>query len=219
MKDYGEVETLTENTLADNLATDEGDSDFTHLNYSSISSTGVAIDGVVVYPTLNNTLSPAQEVGEITSVGLHSGRGLGCHYHADGHSATGRGFNLYNAEDYEGRTHPPIVSFGWDGVAGYGKYETGDTTSDGVEEALDDWGGHRHGIYGYHYHSETTVSTAQDGMSYTTHMLPPRGAWRGRINGIPEFWDGRQPGGKTGGYHGIELPPMPKPSLSSDKQD
>ncbi|MGA1195645.1 MAG: hypothetical protein ACO36I_03975, partial [Candidatus Latescibacterota bacterium] len=210
MKDYGEVETLTENTLTDNLATDENVSTFNHLNYASVSATGIAIDGVVVYPSLNNTLAFAQEVGEITSTGIHSGRGLGAHYHADGHSATGRGFNLYNTPDYAGQTHPPIISLGFDGIAGYGKYIPNDTSSEGATEPLDAWGGHRHGIYGYHYHSETATQTAtspgSQNQSFTAHMLPPRGAWRGKINTIPEFWDGRAPvyGGRPNRYHGIE---------------
>jgi hypothetical protein len=157
MKDYGIVETLTENGMVKDLGSDEGATEATHLNYTSLSATGIALDGVVVYPSLNNTLSPAQEVGEIASTGLHSGRGLVSHYHADGFSATQSGFNLYNAIDYVSHTHPPIVSLGFDGVAGFGRYLEGDTTSDGVDEPLDDWSGHTHGAYGYHYH--TVVET------------------------------------------------------------
>jgi len=209
MKDYGEVETLTENTLASSLASEEGVSSFTHFNYASVSATGIAIDGVVVYPAFNNTLAFAQEVGEIASTGIHSGRGLATHYHADGYSATASGLNLYNAQDYGGHTHPPIISLGFDGVAGYGRYNDGDTTSDGVGVALDAWGGHTHGIYGYHYHSEPTTQTAStpgsNNQSFTAHMLPPRGAWRGKINDIPLFWVGRAPGygGRPNRYHGV----------------
>ena len=87
----------------------------------------------------------------------------------------------------------------------------GDATSDGIANTLDDWGGHEHGTYGYHYHSETAEKTAEvkgpDGgsVSYTAHILPPKRAWRGRINPIPEFWDGSAPGygGRGGRYHGI----------------
>ena len=211
MKDYGEVATLTENTMVNDLASDSPEStDFTHLNYTSTSATGIAIDGVVVYPTLNNTLRFAVAAGELSSIGVHSGRGLGVHYHADAHGATGNGLNLYNATDYVGRSHPPIISFGFDGIAGYGKYI--DTESDGASQTLDDWGGHEHGVYGYHYHAETVATTASkqgpDGGSfpYTAHILPPKGAWRGRINSIPSFWDGTKPayGGRPGIYQGIE---------------
>ena len=211
MKDYGEVETLTENTMVNDLASDAPETvDFTHLNYTSVSATGIAIDGVVIYPALNNTLNIAAEAGELSSVGIHSGRGLGVHYHADSRSATGSGLDLYNAADYVGRSHPPIISFGFDGVAGYGKYI--DTASEGATQTLDDWGGHEHGVYAYHYHSEATAQTAEtqgpDGGSfpYTAHLLPPKGAWRGRINDIPSFWDGTAPayGGRPGIYQGIE---------------
>jgi hypothetical protein len=213
IRDYGQIETLTQNTMVNDLASDvPGAVEFTHLNYASTSATGIAIDGVVVYPTLNNTLNVSASAGEISSVGIHSGRGLGVHYHADSHSATQSGLNLYNAADYEGYSHPPIISFGFDGVAGYGKYMDGDTTSDGVAQGLDDWGGHTHDVYGYHYHSETAGNTAEVGgpdggnVPYTAHMLPPKGAWRGRINDIPEFWDGSAPayGGRPGQYQGLE---------------
>ena len=213
MKDYGEVSTLTENAMVNDLASDAPESvEFTHLNYASISATGIALDGVVVYPALNNTLNMAASAGELSSVGIHSGRGLGVHYHADAHSANGSGLNLYNAADYEGYAHPPIISFGFDGVAGYGKYVDGDATSEGATEALDAWGGHEHGVYAYHYHAETSVDTATvegpggSSTAYTAHVLPPKGAWRGRINGIPDFWDGSAPayGGGPGIYQGVE---------------
>jgi hypothetical protein len=42
--------------------------------------------------------------------------------------------------------------------------------------------------------------------AYTAHVLPPKGAWRGCINGIPDFWDGTAPayGGGPGIYQGVE---------------
>jgi len=202
MKDYGEVESLTENDMENDLASDAGESSFDHHNYASISATGVAVDGVIIYPTYNNTLHVSQSAAELSGHGMHSGRGLGVHYHADAHSATGEGLNLYNAEDYEGHTHPPIVSMGFDGVAGYGIYQTGDTTSDGVSIALDDFGGHEHGEYAYHYHSFTVQATTDEGLGpndppggveYTIHQLPPLGAWSGRINDIPNFLNGTAP--------------------------
>ena len=202
MRDYGEVESLTENDMNSDLATDAGETELTHHNYASLSATGVAIDGVVIYPTFNNALHVVQADAEISAHGMHSGRGLGLHYHADAHSATEEGLNLYNSSDYSGHTHPPIVSIGFDGVAGYGIYQSGDTTSDGIDIDLDSFGGHEHGNYGYHYHSftasETTAAGAGPGdpageVEYTKHMLPPLGAWSGRINDIPEFWDNTVP--------------------------
>lgn len=202
MRDYGEVSSLSENNMENDLATDAGESILDHHNYSSISATGVAIDGVVIYPTYNNTLHVAQTAAEISAHGMHAGKGLGVHYHADAHSAKQEGLNLYNAEDYVDHSHPPIVSMGFDGVAGYGIYQTSDTTSDGVEISLDSFGGHDHDAYGYHYHSFTESATTDlgagpsdpvGGVEYTKHMLPPLGAWSGRINDIPEFWDGTAP--------------------------
>ena len=193
LRDYGEVATLTENIMQGDLATDVNETSFDHHNYSSISATGVAIDGVVIYPTYNNTLHFTQSFAEISAHGMHSGRGLGVHYHADAHSATHEGLNLYNQADYVGQNHPPIVSMGFDGIAGYGTYENGDTSSDGVNIELDDFGGHEHDHYAYHYHAFSKEDTTDSGNHYTVHTLPPQGAWAGRINDIPEFWQGTSP--------------------------
>lgn len=216
MRDYGEVESLTENVMINDLASDVNVTELDHHNYASISATGLAIDGVVIYPSYNNGLHVSQSAAELSAHGMHSGRGLGVHYHADAHSATGDGLNLYNAEDYEGHSHPPIVSIGFDGVAGYGVYQDGDFSSDGAGIALDGFGGHEHGAYAYHYHSFTIAETTPTGagpedpaggVSYTAHQLPPLGAWGGRINDIPEFWDGPAPnlvGDHTSVYLGFE---------------
>jgi len=157
---------------------------------------------VVIYPSYNNSLHVAQTAAELSAHGMHSGRGLGAHYHADAHSATQEGLNLYNSSDYEGRSHPPIVSMGFDGVAGYGVYLQNDTSSDGATIDLDDFGGHEHDDYAYHYHSFPAAAITDTGngpedpaggVSYTAHQLPPMGAWAGKINDIPEFWDGTSP--------------------------
>lgn len=195
LRDYGEVSSLIENTMVNDLASDAGENQFDHHNYASVSATGIAVDGVVIYPTYNNTLHIAQEAAELSAQGMHSGRGLGVHYHADAHSGTGSGLHLYNARDYVGRDHPPIVSMGFDGIAGYGIYQSGDTSSEGVNTPLDDFGGHEHGIYAYHYHSFTSNTESDGGasVSYVAHKLPPLGAWAGRINDIPDFWQGTSP--------------------------
>lgn len=193
LRDYGQVGSLTENVMVNNLASDIGVTQFSHHNYTSISATGVAIDGVIIYPAYNNALHFAQSDAELSAHGMHSGRGLGVHYHADAHSATHEGLNLYNEADYEGKSHPPAVSIGFDGIAGYGAYKTADTSSEGATIALDDFGGHGHGTYGYHYHSFTKAASTSSSIPYTVHALPPQGAWAGRINDIPEFWDGPAP--------------------------
>lgn len=194
IRDYGEVDSLTENNMENDLASDVGSEVLTHHTYASVSSTGVAIDGVLIYPSYNNSLHVSQNEAELSAHGMHSGRGLGAHYHADAFSAYAKGLNMYNIEDYEGHTHPPIISMGFDGIAGYGIYLEGDTSSDGVDVALDDFGGHEHGDYGYHYHSYAIDAVSdKEQVSYKAHQLPPFGAWSGRINDIPEFWDGTAP--------------------------
>jgi hypothetical protein len=189
LRDYGDVESLTENTMGNSLASDVGETQYDHHSYASVSSTGIAVDGVVIYPSYNNTLSFAQSAGELSAHGMHSGRGLGVHDHSDSHSSAGNGLHLYNATDYIGRSHPPVISMGYDGVAGYGVYADGDTDSDGATISLDDFAGHEHGSYGYHYHSVAGSEASALGVSYTTHMIPPRGAWSGRINEVPGFWE------------------------------
>ena len=200
MKNYGYVSDVTDNTMLNSLYADvtSTPSEATVYNWASISAIGVAIDGVSIYPILNNTLTPASEKSEITRTGIHVGQGMQLHYHADGHSATGNGLNLYNLTDYVDASHPPLIGFGFDGIALYGKYETSYSSMDGYDTDLDEFGGHSHDSYGYHYHShdiENAISTIGDnagstsGVSeYTYHALM-KGAWYGLINDIPEFWN------------------------------
>jgi hypothetical protein len=208
MVNYGEVTNLTDNTMsatllsAANAIDKAGITTQTPYNYASISAIGIAIDGVVIYPMSNNTLHPAQAQAEITNTGIHIGRGMGLHYHADGHSATSNNLNLYNSNDYVGRRHPPLIGFGFDGIALYGKYDINHTGMHGYSNQLDQFGGHSHGNYGYHYHAHTVPSNELTGLTastsgvipevarsdpYTLHILM-KGAWAGRINSIPEFW-------------------------------
>ena len=209
MRDYGLVSSVSENDMVGDLAGDAGVTDLDQLNYVSLSGNGIAIDGIIVYPAMNNTLTLSAAVGEISSLGMHSGRGLDLHYHSDAYSANPNGLNFYNKEDYLDRTHPPIISFSFDGIAGYGFYQTGDNSSQGVDLDLDAWGGHDHDIYNYHYHSQPIGSTAsgkgKGPVDFTAHMLPPKGAWRGRINDIPDFWSGNKPSykGRPGTYQGF----------------
>ena len=65
--------TPTENDMNNDLASDAGVTDFDHHNYASISATGVALDGVIIYPTYNNTLPVSQTAAELSTHGMHSG--------------------------------------------------------------------------------------------------------------------------------------------------
>ena len=98
LKNYGLIETLLDNDLSTygDLGEDAGATTQTVYNYASLSSNGVAVDGVPMYPSLNNTLLHASNAAEITHGGIHVGRGMELHYHADGHSYSKNGINLYN---------------------------------------------------------------------------------------------------------------------------
>lgn len=219
MRNYGQVSTLTENLITKSLQSDYAAdpnntppiSIKTPYNYASVSAIGIAIDGVVIYPTSNNTLHPAQVQAEIANTGIHIGKGMGLHYHADGHSANSNNMNLYNSNDYIGRRHPPLIGFGLDGIALYGQYDVSYSSMHGYTTSLDQYGGHTHadGKYGYHYHAHTVHSSDLSGMglvlksgtvpdaneplaTYDLHVLM-KGAWAGKINTIPFFWDGLEP--------------------------
>ena len=219
LKNYGLVGNFTENTLPVSLASDANLSpgNYTVENYADIASMGVAIDGVVIYPAINNTLLYATAAAEITSSGAHVGQGGALHYHADGHGFNGNGINLYNLRDYThssnatSRSHPPIIGFGYDGIALYGKYESSFSSMDGYGVALDAHGGHTHGDYGYHYHAysapivglrDTAGSKSLIGTgNFTQHYLMV-GAWKGSINSLPALGLGVIDNLTTGPYVG-----------------
>jgi len=201
LRDYGLVTALADNTMTGtatggswtDLRTDAGSTaTLSVYNNASTSAVGVAVDGSPIYPVLNNTLVTTQSNAEITTVGNHVGQGMGLHYHADGHIAMNNDLQLYNINDYKpvagvARTHPPLIGFGLDGVALFGVYESLYPAMDGYADTLDAWGGHSHGTYGYHYHAHL-VTAADASPVYELDVLM-KGAWRGKINAIPEFWD------------------------------
>ena len=192
LRDYGLVSTLTDNDLSEygTLAEDMGltEDDWTVDNYASLSSSAIAVDGAMIYPAFSNILVYATFSAEITVSGIHVGRGMGFHYHADGHSFNGNGINLYNLGDYEGHLHPPIIGFVFDGIALFGKYESTYDSMDGHGDVLDDYNGHTHDDYGYHHHAYSTevAQQAQNGqaVTYVQHFFQ-RGAFKGLVNDIP----------------------------------
>ena len=193
IRDYGLITNLTDNDLTDygSLATDQNvnESGWDVDNHTSTSSTGVAVDGVIIYPASNNVLIYASLAAEITSTGIHVGRGMGFHYHADGHGFSANGINLYNINDYAGHSHPPIIGFVFDGIALFGRHENDYSSMDGASVDLDEYGGHNHDDYGYHYHAFSEEVTQQSGPnSYTFQQnFLQRGAFKGLINDIPGF--------------------------------
>jgi hypothetical protein len=195
LKDYGLINTLLENDLspygdlASEFDTMHGTTTTkTVYNYVALASVGVAVDGVTIYPAQNNNLRFAVEDAEVTSSGIHVGGGLELHYHADGHAFNGNGINLYNISDYTGNNHPAAVGMAYDGIALFGKYEYSFSSMLGYGIALDEYGGHNHDSFGYHYHAHTqsiTSSTAPN-PTFNEHFLLV-GAWKGNINNIPAF--------------------------------
>ena len=193
LRDYGLVANVTDNDLTEygTLAIDQNipESGWNVDNHTSTSSTGVAVDGVIIYPASNNVLLYASLAAEITSTGIHVGRGMGFHYHSDGHGFNSNGLNLYNNNDYEGHSHPPIIGFVFDGIALFGKYQNSHSGMDGSSVDIDDFGGHIHDEYGYHYHAHSANVEQQSGPNtYTfTQNYLQRGAFKGVINDVPGF--------------------------------
>ena len=195
LRDYGLVNSFTDNDLTEygSLALDQNldEEDWTVDNHASVSSTGIAVDGVIMYPASNNVLIYASLAAEITSTGIHVGRGMGFHYHSDGHGFNSNGINLYNNMDYEERSHPPIIGFVFDGIALFGKYQDDSNLMDGANETVDEFGGHSHDDYEYHYHAHSKTVEQQAGPNtYTFEQnYLQKGAFRGNINDIPGFFN------------------------------
>jgi hypothetical protein len=146
MKDYGEVSAVDENAsvlsnqLWDDVSGIKGARDV--FNYASANDNGIMISGAVMFPVYNNRLMPSQADAELSANGCHVGQGGGGpHCHADGYESQGV-LGVYTDADYEGKEHPPLVGFGYDGVALFGVYrEDQDSQLEGFGTALDAWGG------------------------------------------------------------------------------
>jgi hypothetical protein len=110
------------------------------------------------------------------------------HCHMDGYQS-GAGLGLYNDSDYVGKTHPPLIGFGYDGIALFGKYRGSiDSSLLGYSTSLDSFGGHEHDGIGYHYHAHTVSNHVPSGQSYSTDMnVLMKGAYIGKITSVPNF--------------------------------
>ena len=218
LKDYGQVSTVTDNAMkpasrgwAKNLLTDSG-CPSAHIpscpfsdnyNYTSTADIGVLIDGSIIFPVLNNTLMPAQWKGELSLYGCHVGQGGGGpHCHADAFKTGQKIVTIYNDNDYLNKDHPPLIGFGYDGVALFGTYRSDkDTQMLGYQTELDAFGGHDHDGIGYHYHAHTATMPATysnfsvgngrviDPTNTPVNVLM-KGAWAGNINAVPFFGEG-----------------------------
>lgn len=222
LKNYGLTASLCENSVVATLYSDfygttgtfcstTATAQSTIENYASTSENGVLIDGTSIYPVLNNLLASSQEEPSLNMHGCHVGQGYGYHCHSDGFSVMDNGMSIYNETDYSGKNHPPLIGFGFDGIALYGRYLASHSnmvgftnstisplsTATTIGNDLDAYGGHTHmldGVSVYHQHSRpyARLTTAAPGVSggtpYLVHSLIT-GAWRGQTNSIPNFWD------------------------------
>lgn len=190
MKDYGNVTVVTENAMTSTLLSDMPSTTQTAdvYNFASRGDNGILVDGSVSFPVYNNTLVPAQSAGELSVYGCHVGQGGGGpHCHADGYQS-GNPLALYSDSDYVNKTHPPLIGFGYDGIALFGRYRTSDTAMLGFSTALDNFGAHNHDGIGYHYHAHTVNNfpLINSTKTYTLHVLM-KGAYIGKLNSVPCF--------------------------------
>ena len=189
MKNYGQVTAVDDNIFTSNQWLNVPGTTTTKNVYTySSGDNGLLIDGSVMFPTYNNTLIPAHVTGELSASGCHVGQGGGGpHCHADGYQS-GQGLGLYNDADYLGRRHPPLIGFGYDGIALFGIYRSTDTAMLGYSTSLDAFGAHDHDSIGYHYHAHTVVDHKAELLTYTTTMhVLMKGAYIGKTDSIPCF--------------------------------
>jgi hypothetical protein len=205
MKDYGQVTDVTTNvypsTGTKNLWYDMFGTATTSTytardvyTWADSADNGILIDGSVMFPAYNNSVVPSHLAGELSASGCHVGQGGGGpHCHADGYQSS-QGLTLYNDTDYVGKTHPPLLGFGYDGIALFGRYRTTTDSAMLGYGTLDSFGAHNHDSIGYHYHAHTVTSyTSKDasGTSTTKDMYPlMKGAYIGITNSIPFFRTG-----------------------------
>ena len=190
MKDYGVVTDVTENVYTKNLWVDRTTASLKAdvYTYADSADNGLLIDGSVMFPAYNNTLVPSHLFGELTASGCHVGQGGGGpHCHFDGYQS-GLSLGVYADADYVGKTHPPLIGFGYDGIALFGKYRSSDTSMLGYSTALDSFGGHNHDSIGYHYHAHQVTNHKPELLSTTSTLnVLMKGAYIGKTNSVPFF--------------------------------
>jgi hypothetical protein len=206
MKDYGQVSALTDNTFSSssykNLyldsVTTETPSTLSKIGsnvytWADSADNGILVDGSVMFPLFNNALYPSPMAAELTASGCHVGQGGGGpHCHADGYQS-GQGLTLYNDTDYTGKTHPPLIGFGNEGIALFGRYRSTDTGLLGYSTALDGYGAHTHDSIGYHYHAHTLTNfvaypaPSRTATTVTELRVLMKGAYIGKTSNIPYF--------------------------------
>jgi hypothetical protein len=203
MKDYGIVTNVSTNIYTPNSLSTVNTTSTTVVTpdvytYTGTADIGVLVDGSVFYSTMTGFIGsspfPSTSRGELSVNGCHVGQGGGGpHCHADGYqSGVAAGLGVYSDNDYTYATHPPLIGFGNDGIALFGRYRTSDTKLLGYG-TIDSFGGHNHDSIGYHYHAHIIPNYSVTFNKVTNTFDIPAlmtGAYVGNINSVPYFNSG-----------------------------
>jgi len=152
---------------------------------------GNTIEGQAIFPTFNNNARYTPEKCEVDYCNEHVGQGGGIpHLHGDPFGPN----CLYSARNYSSLSaHPPHIGYSLDGYLIYGRHLAGD--AEGYCTVLDNFVGHIHSGYAYHYHTQVlqlTVTTAANvpsavGTSYMATTVGPYMCWKADLNQQPYF--------------------------------
>jgi hypothetical protein len=119
---------------------------------------------------------------EVDACNEHVGTGGGQpHLHGDPFHSTD-GTCLYGPANYTSDSaHPPLWGFSLDGYNIYGRHLS--SSNEGYSTELDNCGGHSHGTYGYHYHSQvittyTSIGAAGGVTTGTAYAVFPPGVFQ-----------------------------------------
>ena len=102
---------------------------------------------------------------------------------------------LYSQLNYSSPTvHPPQIGWAFDGGNIYGRHLS--TSNVGYSTALDDCGGHTHGSYAYHYHTQILNATTDNGVvpnqakgqPYYASTVGVYKCFKGDISLITNYW-------------------------------
>ena len=115
----------------------------------------VTVNGLPLFPPYNNNGELTWVTCEMDGCNAHVGQGFDYHYHGDPFGSK----CMYDNLDYAfPAAHPPLIGFSLDGFSIYGRHLS--EVAEGYSIPLDICGGHRHGSYGYHYHSQVRTFNA-----------------------------------------------------------
>ena len=118
-----------------------------------------------------------------------TGKGEDYHYHGDffGDKC------MYSEKNYtEGPAgHPPFIGWAADGYLIHGRYTL--ATQAGVDEDLDECGGHEHAGWPYHYHPSVqqdmvAINPSYRTKNFTAYWIAPKYCFAGNVSAQPAFW-------------------------------